>query len=70
MNFNPDSLIRSVVRFSKMAKLLQQEQQYDLLPLIQKESTIMVRRAIGLWFAVRGWRLPQWSYLINFAKRK
>ena len=53
MKFNPDPVIRSAYRISEAAKKLKETQEPGLFDLIKRESTILVRRAIKLWWQLR-----------------
>ena len=49
VKFNPDPVIKSAFRMSKLTKLLQENQDPDVFELIRKESGILAQRAIALW---------------------
>lgn len=53
MKFNTDPVIRSAYRLSAAAKRLQETQEPGLFELIKRESTILVRRSIKLWWQLR-----------------
>ena len=53
MKFNPDPVIKSAFRLSKAAKILQETKEPGLFEYIKRESTILVRRAIKLWWQLR-----------------
>ena len=53
MKFNTDPVIKSAWRLSQAAKKLQETQEPGLFELIKRESTILVRRAINLWWQLR-----------------
>lgn len=49
MKFNPDPVIKSAFRMSKLTKELQKTQDPGIFELIRKESGILAQRAIALW---------------------
>ena len=52
MKFNPDPVIKSAFRMSKLTKLLQQNQDPDVFEHIRKESGILAQRAMALWLTL------------------
>ena len=52
MKFNPDPVIKSAFRISKLTKLLQQNQDPDVFEAIRKESGILAQRAVALWLTL------------------
>jgi len=53
VKFNTDPVIRSAWRLSQATKKLQETQELGLFELIKRESTILVRRSIKLWWQLR-----------------
>jgi len=53
VKFNTDPVIRSAWRLSEAVKKLQETQEQGLFEFIKRESTILVRRAINLWWQLR-----------------
>ncbi len=49
MKFNPDPVIKSAFRLSKLTKELQEKQDPGVVELIRKESGILAQRAMALW---------------------
>jgi hypothetical protein len=60
IKFNPDSLIKSVMRIRKMSLLLQEKPSQELFGLLKKESNYCLRRAIGFWWSLRFNWSPPW----------
>jgi hypothetical protein len=60
VKFNPDSLIKSVMRIRDISKMLQEKPSEALFKTLKKESNYCVRRAIGFWLSLRFSWSPPW----------
>ena len=52
VKFNPDPVIKSAFKISKLTKLLQDNQDPDVFEHIRKESGILAQRAMALWLVL------------------
>lgn len=71
INYSPDPVVKSLRRLVELSKILQRHNDADIYAGIKKESTILLRRTIKLWVAIRvGENWLPWRILNKINERK